>query len=246
MRRELGLNTLLIVVPATFLLATLTYHVIEKPFMQLRTISIGEAVRIGSRTITGRLIAGFVAERWSITMALGINALPEGERELQWWAILLTSVVGVPVLIGLNAMNVSSFVYSGTGTVAMPGSTTPVKATTCTSISRRAKSPAPARGQGRIAMISWGARHTSLVPRPFLVPAFATANTLGAVVAIGRLSGAIAVPGYAPTMLAILFFGSLNLLALGIMGSYVWRAYENTKERPLAVVMREDRFGSAP
>ena len=35
-----------------------------------------------------------------------------------------------------------------------------------------------------IAMISWGARHTTLVPRPFLVPAFATANTLGAVVAI--------------------------------------------------------------
>jgi len=35
-----------------------------------------------------------------------------------------------------------------------------------------------------IAMISWGARHTALVPRPFLVPAFATANSLGAVVAI--------------------------------------------------------------
>jgi peptidoglycan/LPS O-acetylase OafA/YrhL len=30
------LNTLLIVIPATFLLATLTYHVVEKPFMQLR------------------------------------------------------------------------------------------------------------------------------------------------------------------------------------------------------------------
>lgn len=73
-----------------------------------------------------------------------------------------------------------------------------------------------------------------------------TSVVLGAVVAIGRLSGAIAVPGYAPTMLAILFFGSLNLLALGILGSYVWRAYENTKARPLAVVMREDRFGSTP
>jgi glycosyltransferase involved in cell wall biosynthesis len=72
-----------------------------------------------------------------------------------------------------------------------------------------------------------------------------TSVVLGAVVAIGRLSGAIAVPGYAPTILSILFFGSLNLLALGIMGSYVWRAYENTKARPLAVVMREDRFGPA-
>ena len=34
-----------------------------------------------------------------------------------------------------------------------------------------------------------------------------------------------------------------TVFALGIMGSYVWRAYENTKGRPLAVVMREDRFG---
>jgi glycosyltransferase involved in cell wall biosynthesis len=72
-----------------------------------------------------------------------------------------------------------------------------------------------------------------------------TSIVLGAAVAIGRLSGAIEVPGYAPTILSILFFGSLNLLALGIMGSYVWRAYENTKARPLAVVMREDRFGPA-
>lgn len=74
----------------------------------------------------------------------------------------------------------------------------------------------------------------------------ATSVVLGAVVAVARLGGAIEVPGYAATILSILFFGSLNLLALGIMGSYVWRAYENTKERPLAVVMREDRFGSAP
>ena len=35
-----------------------------------------------------------------------------------------------------------------------------------------------------IAMISWGARLSMLGNRPLLVPAFATANTLGAVVAI--------------------------------------------------------------
>jgi glycosyltransferase involved in cell wall biosynthesis len=66
---------------------------------------------------------------------------------------------------------------------------------------------------------------------------------LGAVVVAARLSGAIEVPGYTPTILAISFFASLNLLALGIMGSYVWRAYENTKARPLAVVMRAERYG---
>ena len=69
-----------------------------------------------------------------------------------------------------------------------------------------------------------------------------TSTALGIAVIAGRLSGAVAVPGYAATIISILFFASLNLFALGIMGSYVWRAYENTKARPLAVVMREDRF----
>jgi len=71
----------------------------------------------------------------------------------------------------------------------------------------------------------------------------ATSIVVGIAVVAGRLSGAFDVPGYAATMVAIVFFASLNLFALGIMGSYVWRAYENTKGRPLAVVMREDRFG---
>ena len=73
----------------------------------------------------------------------------------------------------------------------------------------------------------------------------ATSIVLGAAVVVGRLSHAFDVPGYAATMVAIVFFASLNLFALGIMGSYVWRAYENTKGRPLAVVMRDDRFGPA-
>ena len=69
-----------------------------------------------------------------------------------------------------------------------------------------------------------------------------TSIVVGAAVIVGRLSHAWDAPGYAATMIAILFFGSLNLFALGIMGSYVWRAYENTKGRPLAVVMRDERF----
>jgi glycosyltransferase involved in cell wall biosynthesis len=57
-----------------------------------------------------------------------------------------------------------------------------------------------------------------------------------AVVVWGRLTGHITVPGYAPTLIAMLFFGAVNLIALGVVGSYAWRAYENTKARPLAVV----------
>ena len=69
---------------------------------------------------------------------------------------------------------------------------------------------------------------------------------MGTVVLVSRISGAIDVPGYSATVIAIVFFAGLNLLGLGIIGSYVWRAYENTKARPLAVVMRECRFASSP
>jgi polyisoprenyl-phosphate glycosyltransferase len=59
---------------------------------------------------------------------------------------------------------------------------------------------------------------------------------LALLVLIARLAGAISVPGYAPTILVLVFFASLNLLGLGIIGSYVWRAYETAKGRPGAIV----------
>lgn len=68
---------------------------------------------------------------------------------------------------------------------------------------------------------------------------------VGAVVAVARLMGAIAVPGYTMIMLTIVFLGALNMLGLGIVGSYAWRAYENTKQRPLAVVLRAQSFPPA-
>ena len=70
------------------------------------------------------------------------------------------------------------------------------------------------------------------------------AAVLGVVVLFGKLSGLIGVPGYAMTLIAILFFGALNLLSLGIVGTYAWRAYENTKQRPQAIALRVDRFES--
>ena len=73
----------------------------------------------------------------------------------------------------------------------------------------------------------------------------AVAAALALAVLVARLLGQIGVPGYAMTMIAILFFGALNLLSLGIVGTYAWRAYENTKQRPQAVALRVDRFGSS-
>ena len=48
--------------------------------------------------------------------------------------------------------------------------------------------------------------------------------------------------GYAATIVAITFFGSLNTLGLGIVGIYAWRANENAKRRPLAVVQAVNLF----
>jgi len=59
---------------------------------------------------------------------------------------------------------------------------------------------------------------------------------VAAAVLIAKISGAITVPGYAATVLVIVFFGSLNMVGLGIIGSYVWRAYETLKGRPGAIV----------
>lgn len=60
---------------------------------------------------------------------------------------------------------------------------------------------------------------------------------LGVAVVFARLVGQIQVPGYVPTILIALFFGALNLIGLGIVGNYAWRAYENTKQRPIAIVL---------
>lgn len=61
-------------------------------------------------------------------------------------------------------------------------------------------------------------------------------------VLVAKMVGAIDVPGYTMTMLAIIFFGALNLLGVGIVGSYAWRAYENTKARPQAIRLHVQRF----
>ncbi len=58
-----------------------------------------------------------------------------------------------------------------------------------------------------------------------------------------RVLGMIDVPGYTAIMVTILFSASLILFGLGIVGNYVWRAYENTKHRPLGVVRARMTFG---
>jgi glycosyltransferase involved in cell wall biosynthesis len=66
----------------------------------------------------------------------------------------------------------------------------------------------------------------------------------GVVIAGLRISGQIQTTGYSAIMTTLLFFGGLNTFGLGIIGTYVWRAYSNTQKRPLAVVMRKEQMHS--
>ncbi|KTC85478.1 glycosyltransferase family 2 protein [Legionella drozanskii] len=59
---------------------------------------------------------------------------------------------------------------------------------------------------------------------------------LGALIFSARIMGMIVVPGYAAIILTVLLLGALNMFGLGLIGTYAWRGYENSKQRPLAVV----------
>jgi glycosyltransferase involved in cell wall biosynthesis len=78
------------------------------------------------------------------------------------------------------------------------------------------------------------------------VVAMSIAIILSIVTLAAKLSGLVPVPGYTGTMLTVLFFGAFNSLALGVVGTYAWRAFENTKGRPLAVIQSEETFNEGP
>ena len=55
------------------------------------------------------------------------------------------------------------------------------------------------------------------------------------VVVLQKLIWGIDVPGYATIIVLILFFGSLQLFCIGIIGEYVGRTFEQTKDRPIYI-----------
>lgn len=63
-----------------------------------------------------------------------------------------------------------------------------------------------------------------------------------AVVFVAWLAGTINVPGYTPLILSVLLFHSLTLFGLGILGAYLWRTFENTKQRPGSIVAHREVF----
>lgn len=65
---------------------------------------------------------------------------------------------------------------------------------------------------------------------------------IGVIVFLSWVVGAIKEPGYTPLMIAIAGSTSALLLGLGVVGSYVWRTYENSKRRPLELVATHEYF----
>ncbi len=61
-------------------------------------------------------------------------------------------------------------------------------------------------------------------------------------VLLSRLVGHIRVPGYTPIVVAILFFGALTSLGLGIVGQYLWLTLQNTRHRPNYMVLQASEY----
>ena len=72
---------------------------------------------------------------------------------------------------------------------------------------------------------------------------FISSILYGAFLVLASVAGKIEVPGYAPIMLAITFGNSFVLIALSILGSYLWRIFENSQGRPVAVLTTRTEIG---
>ena len=55
------------------------------------------------------------------------------------------------------------------------------------------------------------------------------------VVVLEKMITGIDIPGYATIVVLILFLGSIQLFCIGIIGEYVGRTFEQSKQRPVYI-----------
>ncbi len=66
---------------------------------------------------------------------------------------------------------------------------------------------------------------------------------IGAWYVFQKITGVDLTPGLSTTVLVVTFFSGVQLLAIGLMGEYVGRIYDEVKRRPLYIVDRTDNMG---
>lgn len=62
---------------------------------------------------------------------------------------------------------------------------------------------------------------------------------------VAKFAAGIDVPGYAATVSIIVFFGGLNSFGISLLGEYLWRTFENSKQRPRYIVLQRTAFEPA-
>lgn len=79
------------------------------------------------------------------------------------------------------------------------------------------------------------------LPIRLLLAVGAIATVTAAVASVGVIAAwqmkLVPVLGYTPLMLAVMSFGGVTALGLGIVGQYLWLSLQNTRQRPPYVVM---------
>jgi glycosyltransferase involved in cell wall biosynthesis len=69
------------------------------------------------------------------------------------------------------------------------------------------------------------------------IAAFAT-TAYAIFILVRTLVYGVDVPGYASLLIAILFFGSVQLFATGLVGEYIGRIYMEAKQRPIYLIRK--------
>ena len=64
----------------------------------------------------------------------------------------------------------------------------------------------------------------------------------GGVIVFKTLYYGVDVPGYASLLVAVLFFGSLQLMGIGMLGEYLGRVYLESKNRPIYIIRKKYGF----
>lgn len=66
------------------------------------------------------------------------------------------------------------------------------------------------------------------------------------IVVATRLAGSQAFFGQATTLIAVLFFGGVQLISLGILGEYIGRLYDEARGRPLYILREKPQLQTPP